>query len=67
MKSKLLLILKKRRKRKNSYEVTIESLKAELYDKGQEILKLKNQMKKYNQVISKVRALPPAKKKELGL
>jgi len=57
----------KLRARKNRYELIIESLKAEIYDKDKEIERLKEQLKQENQVMNKIRKLPTAKKRELGI
>ncbi len=55
------------RRKRNTKKITIESLKAELYDKNQEIKRLKQQLKVQKEQLEKVRALPTAAKKELGL
>ena len=55
------------KKRINKYEVVIESLKAELYDKEQEIKKLKAEKKQNKEIITKIRNLPTAKKREIGI
>ena len=52
---------------RNTYENTITSLKAELYDKNQEIKRLKAKDKKERQIIAKIRKLPTNTKKELGI
>ena len=54
-------------KKINTYENTITSLKAELYDKDQEIKRLKAKHKKERQMIAKIRSLPTAQKEELGI
>ena len=54
-------------KERNTYENTITSLKAEIYDLKQEVKRLKNKDKKERQIIAKIRSLPTNKKKELGL
>jgi SMC interacting uncharacterized protein involved in chromosome segregation len=51
----------------NTRNVTIEALKVELYDKNEEIKHLRQQIRHQRQQLEKVRALPTAKKKELGL
>lgn len=57
----------KLRARKNRYELIIESLKAEIYDKDKEIERLKEQLKQETQVMNKIKKLPTAKKHELGI
>ena len=52
---------------RNTYENTITSLKAELYDKNQEIKRLKAKNEKEKQIIATIRKLPTSKKKELGI
>lgn len=54
-------------RKRNTKEITVEKLKAELYDKNQEIEDLKQQLKVQRKQLAKVRALPTAKKRELGL
>lgn len=54
-------------KARNTYENIITSLKAELYDKNQEIKRLKAKDKKERQIIAKIRSLPTSQKKELGI
>lgn len=54
-------------KKINTYENTITSLKAELYDKNQEIKRLRAKTKKEKQIIAKIKSLPTTKKKELGI
>ncbi len=54
-------------KARNTYENIITSLKAELYDKEQEIKRLKAKNEKEKQIIATIRKLPTAKKQELGI
>lgn len=54
-------------KARNTYENIIISLKAELYDKEQEIKRLKAKNEKEKQIIATIRKLPTAKKQELGI
>lgn len=54
-------------RKKNTKVVTIEALKVELYNKNEEIKHLRQQIKHQRQQLEKVRALPTAKKRELGL
>lgn len=56
-----------KRLRINRYEVIIESLKAELYDKEQEIKRLKAKERQNKELIAKIRNLPTAKKREIGI
>jgi hypothetical protein len=57
----------KDKKKVNTDELIILTLKAELYDKNEEIRNLKEQLKRERQIVNKIKTLPTAKKRELGI
>ena len=52
---------------RNTYENTITSLKAEIYDLERKIERLQEKDKNEKQAISKIKSLPKEKKEELGI
>lgn len=54
-------------KARNTYENTITSLKAEIYDLNQKVERLQTKDKREKQIIAKIKSLPKEKKEELGI
>lgn len=52
---------------RNTYENTITTLKAEIYDLERKIEKLQTKDKNEKQAIAKIKSLPRDKKEELGI
>ena len=52
---------------RNTYENTITSLKAEIYDLERQVERLQKKDKREKQVIAKIKSLPKETKEELGL
>lgn len=63
----MMKLLKRDKKKENTDEITIMSLKAELYDKNQEIKRLRKQLNSEKKIVNKIKTLPTAKKRELGI
>lgn len=57
----------KNKTKENTFELQVWQLKSEIYDKEKEIKQLKSQLKREKEIINKIRALPTAKKRELGI
>ena len=52
---------------RNTYENTITSLKAEIYDLERQVERFQKKDKKEKQAIAKIKSLPKEVKEELGL
>lgn len=57
----------KNKTKENTFDLQVWQLKSEIYDKEKEIKQLKSQLKREKEIINKIRALPTAKKRELGI
>ena len=57
----------KNKSKENTFELQVWQLKSEIYDKEKEIKQLKSQLKREKEIINKIRELPTAKKRELGI
>ena len=63
----MMKLFKKNRKKENQYELEVQYLKACLYEKETEINNLERRLKRNDDVINKIKKLPTAKKRELGI
>ena len=57
----------KNKAKENTFELQVWQLKSEIYDRDKEIKQLKAQLKREKEIINKIRSLPTAKKRELGI